>query len=279
MANYLKIQTGSNNLCIAGGVGLNCVANGVLMKKDLFKNIFVQPAANDAGTALGAAFIIQNQIKDQPRSYVFNSPYLGPEFSDLEIKQVLDNNELSYNQVNNVEAVTAKLIADGNIIAWFQGAMEIGPRALGNRSILADPRKKDVVTLINNKVKHREAFRPFCPSVLKEKVSDLFDLDNLHAPLSYMLAAVNIKKGTENIIPAVTHIDGTSRIQAVCEKLNPRYHKLISEFNNLTGVPVLLNTSFNNQEPIVCTPNDAIKTFQNTRIDYLVMGSFIVKRI
>lgn len=279
LGKSLKDQTGLDHLCLSGGVGLNCVANGRLVRERIFDDVFVQPSAHDAGTALGAAYLIWNQQLDQPRSYEFDNSYLGPSFSNEEIRRTLDENGLKYEQSEGVEKATAKLIADGKVIGWFQGAMEFGPRALGNRSILADPRRKDAVALLNYKVKHREPFRPFCPSVLEEKASEWFDVQEpIPSPAKYMLGAFDVLDYQRDIIPAVTHIDGTSRIQVVSENTNQKFHKLIEEFEKVTGVPIVLNTSFNDREPIVCTPQDAVNTFLKTRIDYLAIGDFLVSR-
>lgn len=274
-----KNITGAEQLCLSGGVALNCVANGKLLEERIFDKIFIQPASHDAGTAIGAAFYIWNQILDKPRSYVFDSASLSAEFSEEKIKEALDKTGLKYEVTDNIEKKTAKLIAEGNVVAWFQGAMEIGPRALGNRSILCDPSKKDAVALLNHKIKHREPFRPFCPSVLADKASDWFDLKGkIPSPAKYMLSAFNVLDYRKGIIPAVTHVDGTARIQAVEKESNPRYYRLIEEFEKLTGVPVVLNTSLNDKEPIVCSPQDAVNTFLKTRIDYLAIGNFLVSR-
>lgn len=279
LARYLRQETGSSHLCMAGGVTLNCVANGYLSYADIFDNFYVQPAANDAGTAIGAAYLIWHQKLGKPRNAVSKSPYLGPEFSNEEIRAVLDKYNLTYKKQKNVEGATATLLTEGNIISWFQGRMEIGPRALGNRSLLADPRRTDITEMINTKVKHREAFRPFCPSVLVEKGSEWFELpDPMPEVADYMLGAFRARKDKAGQIPAVVHFDGTSRIQVVHSDTNPRFHRLLTETEKRTGVPVLLNTSFNDQEPIVCTPEDAIKTFLKTHIDYLVIGDFIATK-
>lgn len=279
LAAQLKQDTGLDHLCMAGGVTLNCVANGYLGYADIFENFYVQPAANDAGTAIGAAYLIWHQKLGNPRQAVTKSPYLGPEFSNEDIQPVLDKFGLAYKKQDDVEAATAHLLTDGNVIAWFQGRMEIGPRALGNRSLLADPRRDDITEMMNVKVKHREAFRPFCPSVLSEKVTEWFDVpDPMPEVADYMLGAFRAKESKAEQIPAVVHFDGTSRIQAVHSETNPRFHKLLSEMEKRTGVPILLNTSFNDQEPIVCTPEDAVKTFLKTRIDYLVIGDFIATK-
>ncbi len=277
----LKRQTGANYLCMAGGVALNCVANGKLLEEGLWEDIFIQPAAHDAGTALGAAFLIWNQILGQPRGEVFRSPYLGPSFSDAEIQAALDARGLVYERPERIEEATARLIAGNQVVGWFQGAMEIGPRALGNRSILADPRRADMVSTLNVKVKHREPFRPFCPSVLAHKAGEWFHLDRADRPAQpagYMLAAYHVREERRNAIPAVTHVDGTSRVQLVSRESNEVFFNLISELDRLTGVPMVLNTSFNNDEPIVCTPEDAVNTFLGTRIDALAAGPFLVRK-
>jgi carbamoyltransferase len=279
LAKQIREETGSRHLCMAGGVALNCVANGYLANERIFDNIFVQPAANDAGTAIGAAYLIWHHLLGQPRQPVSKSPYLGPAYSDAEIKAALDARGLAFRHSNAIEAETAQLLADGKIIAWFQGRMELGPRALGNRSLLADPRSQATVELMNVKVKHREAFRPFCPSVLAERASDWFELpDPMPEVATYMLGAFRARKEKAHLIPAVVHFDGTSRIQTVHRDTNPRFHGLLSEMERLTGVPVLLNTSFNDQEPIVCTPDDAISTFLKTEIDVLAIGNYLVTK-
>ncbi len=279
LARTIQKETGARQLCLAGGVALNCVANGKLLEERIFEEIFIQPAAHDAGTSLGAAFYIWNQILNQPKKYVFDGAGLSAEYSEQEIKEALDKSAWRYTYEPPVARKTAELIADGKVVAWFQGAMELGPRALGNRSILCDPRKKDAVALLNHKVKHREPFRPFCPSVLADKATEWFEVDDKRpSPAKYMLAAFKVLEQQREIIPAVTHVDGTARIQMVESGSQQKYYELIKQFEILTGVPVLLNTSFNDQEPIVCSPADAIDTFLKTKIDYLVLGNFIVSR-
>ena len=280
LAKQLQQETGSRHLCMAGGVTLNCVANGYLSYEKIFDNFYVQPAANDAGTAIGAAYLIWHHILGHPRHTITKSAYLGPEYTDGEIKTTLDGHRLAYQYQENIEALTAQLLADGHIVAWFQGRMELGPRALGNRSLLADPRSKNTVELMNLKVKHREPFRPFCPSVLAEKAAEWFELpEPMPDVADYMLGAFRAKQDKAHLIPAVVHFDGTSRIQTVRSDTNPQFHNLLTEVDRLTGVPVLLNTSFNDQEPIVCTPSDAIATFLKTQIDYLAIGNFLVAKI
>lgn len=278
LARRARERTGSRRLCLAGGVALNCVANGRLLASGLFDQVFIQPAAHDGGTALGACYRLWNQHLDGPRRYLFNSPYLGPEFSAAEIEKALAARGLRYEKSGAVEAEAARLLAGGKVVAWFQGAMELGPRALGNRSILADPRRPEMVALLNRKVKHREPFRPFCPSVLAGKAGEWFELAGCTLPAAYMLAAYRVHPQRRQEIPAVIHVDGTSRVQLVSPEVNPRYHRLIEEFERLTGVPILLNTSFNDGEPIVCSPADAVRTFLATGIDVLVAGDWVVHR-
>lgn len=274
LARFLQNKTGLKKLCIAGGVGLNCVANGIMIENTEFDNVWVQPGANDAGTAIGAAYVIWNQILERPRTYVMKDAYLGPEYSSRDIKNALDASDLVYTHTYSVERETAKLIAEGNIIGWFQGRLEFGPRALGNRSLLADPRNKDMKDILNLRVKHREPFRPFCPSVLGDRAHSFFGGKEADAR-KYMLAAVDV---VSDRIPSVTHIDGTARVQEVDPETNPKYYILLNEFEKLTGVGVLINTSFNDCEPIVCSPEDAIQTFLKTDIDYLVIGDFILSK-
>ena len=278
MARYITITTRSKNLCLAGGVALNCTTNRRIMESGLFENIYVQPAANDAGTALGAAYYIWNCILGKEKRFVMDSAYLGPEYSNSEIRKALSG--LTYKKVNDIEKQTAKLLAEGNIIGWFQGSMEWGPRALGNRSLLADPRDIRMKHVLNDRIKKRESFRPFAPSVLKEEVGAWFEISEGCESVSaeFMEISFRVKHGRETEIPAVTHIDNTSRIQLVNKKTNPRCHRLISEFAKLTGVPMVLNTSFNDNEPIVCTPSDAVATFTRTKMDYLVIGNYLVSK-
>lgn len=269
-------QTNGKYLCIAGGVGLNCVANGVLHRELPYVDIYIQPASHDAGTALGAAYMVWNQLLHRPRTYSMVAPYLGPEYSDLEIQQALNNNNLVYTQHPDIEQVVAQCLADGAIVAWFQGRMEFGPRALGNRSLLADPRNPHIREVMNVKVKHREHFRPFAPSILAEKASEWFEIPKASVSSDFMLFAYDAVAERQGEIPGVVHIDGTSRVQTVRQSSNAKYYKLIAEFEKLTGVPIVLNTSFNDSEPIVCSPQNAIDTFMKTKIDYLAIGNFLL---
>ena len=278
LANYLHRETKSENICLAGGVALNCVANSVLKEKTSFRNFYVQPAANDAGTAIGAAYLIWNQKLGNPRSFVMDHSYFGPDYSNEEIRTVLEENNLKFAEQESIEKAVAKLVSEGNIVGWFQGKMEIGPRALGNRTLLADPRNPKIRDILNKKVKHREYFRPFAPSVLVEKADEWFRIPKKSISSDFMLFAYDVFENIRELIPAVTHVDGTSRIQTVRKETNPKYYKLIQEFEALTGVPIVLNTSFNDQEPIVCSPQDAVNTFLKTRIDYLAIGKFLISR-
>ena len=281
LARRCQRETDTDKLCIAGGVALNCVANGVVAREGIFDDIWIQPAAHDAGTALGAAYELYHRYSDNeaPKG---TSVYLGPSYDKDECWQAIEKFRLTETQVeikDSIEESVAKLVAEGNVVAWFQGALEWGPRALGNRSILADPRNKEMRDIINQRVKHREDFRPFCPSVLSEEADQWFDFGGspVHAA-EYMLVAYPTHPEKAKTIPSVVHIDGTSRIQLVCKEVAPQYHRLISAFRDLTGVPIVLNTSFNDREPIVCTPEDAIRCFLVTEIDYLALGPYLLKR-
>ncbi len=278
LAHNLYKSTGSSNLCLAGGVSLNCVANSFLNEKGAFENIYIQPAAHDGGTSIGAAYFIWNHLLGNSRSFVMDNAYFGPEYSQEEIKQALDEKKLVYAHIEDIEKEVAKLVADGNVVGWFQGRMEVGPRALGNRSLLADSRNPKIRDILNMKVKHREYFRPFAPSVLAEKAEDWFRIPKKSISSDFMLFSYDVHEEKQSVIPAVTHVDGTSRIQTVREATNPQYYRLIQEFEALTGVPIVLNTSFNDREPIVCSPQDAVNTFLKTRIDYLAIGNFLVSR-
>jgi len=266
--------TGSDNLCYAGGVALNSVANGKIKKISPFKNVFIQPSANDAGTALGACYYLYNAILKNERAFVFEHPYYGPKFTDEQCKIALNSFKLDYETHEDIYSVTANLIHNGKIVGWFQDRMEVGPRALGNRSILANPTMAEMKDILNHKVKHREGFRPFAPAIIEERINDYFEADDL-AP--YMLRVYPVREDKRDKIPAGCHVDGTGRVQTVSKKTNPNFYKLIESFEKLSGVPVLINTSFNVQgEPIVCTPEDAIKCFLGTKMDALVLNNFLV---
>ena len=275
LLNYVQKQTKQTAVCLAGGVALNCVANGMIWERTDFRDVYVQPAAHDAGTSIGAALYVQHQILNQPRSFVMRHVYYGPEYSESEIKQALELARCTFQKLTEDELVrrTATQIADGKIVGWFQGRMEFGPRALGNRSILADPRRHDTKDILNSRIKFREPFRPFCPSVLAECTGDFFE--NSY-PSPFMVMAYKIKAHMRDVIPAVTHRDGTGRLQTVEKDVNPLYWKLIRRFGDVTGVPVLLNTSFNENEPIVNTPAQAVDCFLRTRMDVLAIGSYLL---
>ncbi len=279
MAAHVHRQTRMDNLCLAGGVALNCVANWRILKESGFKNIFIQPAAGDSGGALGTAFYIHNTVLKNPRTFRMEHALWGPSYSDEEIRAALKRNEAVYDWIDDEDELldrTARMIVDGKVVGWFQGRLELGPRALGSRSLLADPRNPKMKDIINAKVKFREAFRPFAPAVLKEHAHEYFDMPaGMDAP--YMLLVPKVLPHRCAEIPAVTHQDGTGRVQTVTEKHNPRYYRLIKKFGAMTGVPVVINTSFNVRgEPIVCTPEDAYHTFVHTGIDALVMGNAVV---
>ena len=277
MLNFIQKQTKATSLCLAGGVALNCVANGMIFERTNFRDVYVQPAAHDAGTAIGAALYVQHQELNQPRRFHMQHVYYGPEYTDEEVLKELENAGCSWQYVNDEELVhkTAEAICQGQIVGWFQGRMEFGPRALGNRSILADPRRGDMKDILNSRIKYREPFRPFCPSILAEKVGEYFETDY---PSPFMVMAYKIKPTKRNRIPAVTHGDGTGRLQTVERQTNPLYWKLITKFEELAGVPVLLNTSFNENEPIVQTPAQAIDCFLRTQMDVLAIGHYILRK-
>ncbi|HEY1754058.1 MAG TPA: carbamoyltransferase C-terminal domain-containing protein [Bryobacteraceae bacterium] len=275
LLNFVQKQTRASRVCLAGGVALNCVANGKIFERTDFREVYVQPAAHDAGTSIGAALHVQHQILGQPRSFVMRHVYYGPEYGAAEIQSGLKAAGCQFHKLSEEALIdrTVRQIAEGKIIGWFQGRMEFGPRALGNRSILADPRRLDMKDILNSRIKYREAFRPFCPSVLSECAGDYFETQY---PSPFMVMAYRIKSERRGDIPAVTHGDGTGRLQTVERDVNPLYWKLIRRFGDLTGVPVLLNTSFNENEPIVYTPAQAIDCFLRTRMDVLSIGSFLL---
>ena len=277
MARYIHRESGLTRLCMAGGVALNCVANGRVIRETPFKELFVQPAAGDAGGAVGVAHYVYNSLGKQPRGPAWTHAYLGPDYDDAEIRQYLDGQGAAYRVLPDEELVreTAGLLAGGNVIGWFQGRMEFGPRALGGRSILADPRDAKMRDTLNIKIKFREGFRPFAPSVLADKASEWFDID---CDSPYMLLVAQVRDG-KRCIPSVTHVDNSARLQTVTREASPLYYDLIREFERLTGVPVIINTSFNVRgEPIVCTPHDAYLCFMRTNMDHLVLGHCLLDK-
>jgi len=277
LLNFVQRQTGATAVCLAGGVALNCVANGMIFERTNFRDVFIQPAAHDAGTSLGAALYVEHQELKRPRRYQMQHVYYGPEYSDSEILRDLEVAGCKYEKLTEEDLIdkTVEAIAQGKIVGWFQGRMEFGPRALGNRSILADPRRKDMKDILNSRIKYREPFRPFCPSILAERAGEYFETDY---PSPFMVMAYKIKAQQRDRIPAVTHGDKTGRLQTVEHKVNSRYWKLIHKFEEVTGVPVLLNTSFNENEPIVQTPAQAIDCFLRTRMDVLSIGEFLLRK-
>lgn len=278
IVNYLYQQTKLPNLCLAGGVTLNCVANGRILRESKFKNLYIQPAAGDSGGALGTAFYIYNSLLNKKRTFVMDQAFWGPEFSDSVIKKFLDSEKIKYYQFSSDQLTvktTAKILTQQKVVGWFQERMEWGPRALGNRSILADSRNPKMKDILNAKIKHREPFRPFAPGVMEDKMSQYFDLKT---PTPFMLLTAQVKEDKQPM-PAITHVDNSARIQSVTRKQNQRYYDLIREFYLLTGCPVLVNTSFNVRgEPIVCTPKDAYNCFVGTDMDYLVLGNFLLNK-
>jgi len=270
-------HTGSENLCMAGGVAFNSVMNGRIMTETPFKRFFIQPAAGDAGCSLGAALLVWHSRLNQPRRFRMEHAYYGPGFSSEDCAAALLAAGLKFHTLPDEEMLprVAALLADGAIVGWFQGRMEFGPRALGNRSFLADPRRSDMRELLNKKVKLREWFRPLAPSMLEEAAEGLFGHPHYDP---FMITVLNVIDEKRSNLPAVVHVDGTARPQTVSKHINPRYWQLIREFEKLTDVPLLLNTSFNIQEPIVLSPQDAIKTFSRASFDVLVLENHLVLR-
>lgn len=277
MAGWLAEHTGGRNLCLSGGVTLNGVANASILKRKIFDNIFIDPAADDSGTSLGAALYLHNKQYAVEKTGISNA-FWGPEYDDQEILNILKRNKISFEKHENISEKCAELLAKGKLIGWFQGRMEWGPRALGNRSILADPRKAEMKDVVNSSIKYREEFRPFAPAVLKEQADEYFEMPQEEIP--FMNIVVPVKEGKREIIPAVTHVDGSARVQTVTKEFNPLFRELIDEFGKITGVPVILNTSFNVKgEPIVCTPDDALRCFYGTGLDCLALGKYLVKKL
>ena len=278
-------KTGLSKLVLAGGCAMNSVANGKIFQNTKFKDVYIQPAAGDSGGAIGAAFYVWNQMLGKGRSFILDKPYLGKEFDNKEIMKVIDLNEKGlkgedcvvekFDDVEKLSQTTAKAISEGKVIGWFQGRMEWGPRALGNRSIVCDPRRGDMKDILNLKIKRRESFRPFAPSIHEEAVSEYFEQEY---PDPFMLKVYRIKAEKRPLIPAVTHVDGTGRLQTVSIKTNPGYWQLIDEFRKISGIPMVLNTSFNENEPIVQTPTEALDCFLRTKMDVLVMGNYYIYR-
>lgn len=283
MLNYVYNETKCKNIVLAGGCGLNSVANGKILKNTHFKHFWSQPDPGDGGTSIGAACYIYNTILNKKRNFILKDAFLGPEFSTESIKRFLDKNNIQYSKFKNEKELiktTVKLIYDNKVVGWFQGRMEFGPRALGNRSILANPCNPKAKELLNSKVKHREKFRPFAPAVCEDDALKYFNCDKpVPEPTDFMLMVYPIRKEWHKKILSVTHVDGSGRLQTIKREQNPLYYDLIKEFGKLSGIPILINTSFNIRgEPIVCTPYDAYKCIMGTGIDYLVMDKFLIKR-
>lgn len=283
LARALHRETGLPNLCIAGGVGLNSVANGRILRETPFERLFIQPAAGDGGGALGAALWAYHAVLGKPRTFRMEHACWGQEYSDTEVRAFLEETGIPYTYLEDEEALIDRVvdaIVDGQVVGWFQGRFEWGPRALGNRSILADPRRADMKEIVNTKIKFREPYRPFAPSILAERAEEYFDLPGAAEvlPARFMLLVAPVREEKREVIPAVTHVDGSGRPQTVVADHSPRYHRLISRFEEATGVPALLNTSFNLRgEPIVTTPANAYNTFAASGMDLLVMNHHLVE--
>lgn len=284
LANAAYKETGLKNLSYAGGVALNCVANWKILNATPFERMYIQPSAGDAGSSLGAALYVHHALLNNPRSPVMDQAYYGQSFTDEEIKAFLDENKIPYTYFDNEDALVER-VADGlankQVAGWFHGRFEWGPRALGARSIISDPRSKEMQDIVNVKIKFREPYRPFAPSVLAEKAEEYFELPNAmdHYPARFMLYVTQVKADKKDKVPAITHVDGSARPQLVFPKTSPRYHKLISAFEKKTGVPLIMNTSFNLKgEPIVTTPANAYKTFMASGLDLLVLENFVVEK-
>ncbi len=278
VANNVYKDVKMKKLCLAGGVFLNCLANHKILEETPFEEVFIQPAAGDSGGALGAASYIYHVLLGNKRNYKMSHSYYGPEYSYNQIKRAVLNNNLSLRELNSSDLThyVAKRISEDAIVGWFQGRMEFGPRALGNRSVLANPCNPRIKDILNEKVKHREPFRPYAPAVLEERMHEFFKLKNTSP---FMLLAAEVKREKKNLIPGVTHVDGTARVQSVNKKQNFLFWELIKSFEDITGIPMVLNTSFNlHGEPIVCSLHDAIECFKKTHMDLLVMGNFVVEK-
>jgi carbamoyltransferase len=288
LVRKLERETGQKAICMAGGVALNSAFNGKILPNTDFTDIHIHPAAGDAGTSLGVCYYIYHQLLGKPRTpaesgaagqqgFTMENAYTGPQYSNADIQAALDKYSLHYEELDDAAIAkrAAQSVAAGNVVGWFQGRMEWGPRALGNRSIVADPRRTDMKDILNARIKHRELFRPFAPSILQEDVAAYFDQSY---PDPFMIKVYNVLPEKHDVIPAVTHVDGTGRLQTVEQHVNARYWQLINAFKAETGVPVVLNTSFNENEPIVCTPEEAISCFVRTKMDALAIGNFLVEK-
>jgi carbamoyltransferase len=277
-------QTENSALCLAGGCAMNSVANGKIFKQSPYRDLYIQAAAGDSGGALGAAFYLWHQILKNDRSFVMGHAYIGPEYSNDYIVSLIKEKKpymeakgcsiTEYRDDDSLCSHTAKQIANGKVVGWFQGRMEWGPRALGNRSIVCDPRRPDIKEILNRKIKRRESFRPFAPSIVREAVADWFETDY---DVPFMLQVFQIRSEKQGLIPAVTHVNGSGRLQTVTRSQNPRYYRLIKAFESMTGIPMVLNTSFNENEPVVCRPEEALDCFLRTDMDLVVLGNWVVE--
>lgn len=276
--NHVYHKTKTEYLCLAGGVAFNSLANGKIARQTPFKHIYIQPAAGDAGTAIGAAAYAAHDVSPKTQRSVMDHALLGTFYSDEAIEEMLRANDISYKRFLQADltARVADIIAHGGIVGWFQGAMEFGPRALGNRSILADPRVVNMKDILNQKIKHRETFRPFAPAIPVERAHEFFEIDGEESP--FMLKVFPVRPSKRTIIPAVTHVDGTARVQTVSRAVHPLFWELLTAFGKKTGVPILVNTSFNENEPIVRTPGEALNCFLKTKMDALALGSYLIQR-
>ena len=282
--NDLHERTKLPRLALAGGCALNSAANGKIFERTPFKEVFIQPAAGDDGTAIGAAFWVEHAVMGRPRRFVMEHAYTGPSFEDAAVEAAIAkargngwDSSLRVERLADAELFprVASAIAAGKVVGWFQGGMEYGPRALGNRSIVADPRRADMKDILNTRIKHRETYRPFAPSVLEERVGKYFERTE---PSPFMLMVYKVRAEQRAAVPAITHVDDTGRLQTVSARTNPRYHGLISEFERQTGVGMVLNTSFNEHEPVVASPADALACYLRTRMDVLAMGNWVLTR-
>lgn len=284
LVNKLHARYGGDNLTLSGGCAMNSVANGKVQRETPFKHLYIQSAAGDAGGAIGAALVAAQQLGETRREHMSHA-YYGPEYADTEYQALLQNDSariqaagcevVHYQDAASLCRDTARAISDGKVIGWFQGRLEWGPRALGNRSILGDPRRANMKDILNEKIKRRESFRPFAPSILREEGANWFEQE---ADVPFMMQVFQVREDKRATIPATTHADGSGRLQTVHAETNPRYHALISAFRDLTGVPILLNTSFNENEPVVCRPQEALDCFLRTKMDVLVLGDWMVRR-
>jgi carbamoyltransferase len=277
MLNTLAESTRSENLCMAGGVALNCVANGKITDRTPFRRIYIQPAANDSGTSIGAALYVHHALLKNQRQFQMDHAYWGPEYPERDLEREIESAGLPYRKMEPGQLVqwTAGALTSGKVLGWYQGRMEFGPRALGNRSILVDPRRPDMKDVLNSRIKHREPFRPFAPAIKEESTADYFEKSD---PSPFMLMTYNVWPQKRSAIPAPTHVDGTGRLQTVSQSQNPLFWQLLDAFERQTGVPVLLNTSFNENEPIVNNPREALDCFRRTKMDALVLGPFVMEK-